>query len=78
MGVDVADEAPAGVAVMDQRLVEAAPELVYALQSTACLPVRAGERAKRLRSLEVILEWLAAERVERDTPLIAVGGGTIG
>ncbi len=78
MGVDVADEAPAGVAVMDQRLVEAAPELVHALRSNACLPVRAGERAKRLRSLEVILEWLAAERVERDTPLIAVGGGTIG
>nr|MBA2631990.1 3-dehydroquinate synthase [Chloroflexota bacterium] len=33
---------------------------------------------KRLRSVERILEWLAAQRVERGTPLVAVGGGTIG
>ena len=78
MGVDVASEVPAGVAIVDRRLIEAAPEVIHALRSNACLPVRAGERSKRLRSLEAILEWLAAERVERNTPLIAVGGGTIG
>jgi 3-dehydroquinate synthetase len=33
---------------------------------------------KRMRSLERILEWLAEQRVERDAPLVAVGGGTIG
>ena len=52
--------------------------LSRALRTTGCLPVAAGERSKRIRSLERILEWLAAERVERETPLIAVGGGTIG
>jgi len=78
MGVDVASEVPAGVAIVDRRLIEAAPEVIHALLSNACLPVRAGERSKRLRSLEAILEWLAAKRVERDTPLIAIGGGTIG
>lgn len=78
MGVDLAAETPAGVAIVDRRLLTAAPELVRALRTAACLPVSAGERSKRLRSLERILEWLAAERVERDTPLIAVGGGTIG
>ena len=78
MGVDLADEAPAGVAIMDRRLLTVAPELVRALRTTGCLPVAAGERSKRVRSLERILEWLAAERVERETPLIAVGGGTIG
>ncbi|MEA2650406.1 MAG: shikimate kinase / 3-dehydroquinate synthase [Chloroflexota bacterium] len=78
MGVDLAGESPAGIAIVDRRLLTAAPELVRALRVTGCLPVAAGERAKRLRTLERILEWLAAERVERETPLIAVGGGTIG
>jgi 3-dehydroquinate synthetase len=40
--------------------------------------VGAGERAKRLRRLERILEWLAEHRVEREEHLLAVGGGTIG
>ncbi len=78
MGVDLADIAPAGVAVVDRRLLTAAPELVRSVAANACLPVPAGERSKRMRSLERILEWLAAEGVERETPLIAVGGGTIG
>ena len=78
MGVDLAGEAPTGVAIVDRRLLTASPDLVRALRITGCLPVAAGERAKRVRTLERILEWLAAERVERDTPLIAVGGGTIG
>lgn len=67
-----------GVAVVDRRLRRAAPELLAALRARACLPLLAGERAKRLRGLERVLEWLAAQRVERDTPLVAVGGGTIG
>jgi len=78
MGVDMAGVSPGGVAVVDRRLLTVAPELVRAIGATACLPIAAGERAKRLRSLERILEWLAAGRVERGTPLIAVGGGTIG
>jgi len=73
MGVDLplGDLAPRGVAVVDRR----AP-LRPAARAT--LEVRAGERAKRMRRLEAILEWLAAQRVERDEHLLAVGGGTIG
>ena len=78
MGLGVAGLAPDGVAVIDRRLTDAAPDLVAALPARACLPVAAGERSKRLRSLERILEWLAGEGVERETPLLAVGGGTIG
>lgn len=78
MGIDVAGLAPEGVAVIDRRLTTAVPDLVAALSARACLAVAAGERSKRIRSLERILEWLAAQRVERETHLIAVGGGTIG
>ena len=78
MGIDVAPLAPPGVQVIDRRLLRAAPDLVAALPAGACLPVPAGERAKRLRSLERILDWLAEQRVERETPVLAVGGGTVG
>ncbi len=78
MGVDLQDVVPAGVAIVDRRLLKAAPALVNGIHAAARLPVAAGERAKRVRRLERILEWLAAEHVERDTPLVAVGGGTIG
>ena len=78
MGIELAGVSPQGVAVIDRRLLTAAPDLVRALGATACLPIAAGERSKRLRTLERVLEWLSGERVERETPLIAVGGGTIG
>lgn len=42
------------------------------------LAVVGGERAKRPRSLERILAWLAAGGAERGDPLVGVGGGTIG
>lgn len=72
LGVDLElAELPPGVAVIDRRLAIQVP-------ARASLAVRAGERAKRLRRLEHLLEWLAAERVERDEAVIAVGGGTIG
>jgi shikimate kinase/3-dehydroquinate synthase len=72
MGLDLpADLAPPGVAIADRR----APTVV---PSRARLEVRAGERAKRLRRLEAILEWLAAQAVERGEHLMAVGGGTVG
>jgi len=78
MGVDLAGVIPAGAAVVDRRLLTAGPDLVRGVRATACLLIAAGERSKRVRPLERILEWLAEQRVERDTPLIAVGGGTIG
>ena len=78
MGIGIVAEAPSGVAVLDRRLDGANPGLVATVPARACLRVAGGERSKRLRSLEPILEWLATERVERETPLLAVGGGTIG
>ena len=78
LGIGVVGEAPAGVAVLDRRLRSANPELFAAIPARACLAIAGGERAKRIGRLEAVLEWLAAERVERETPLLAVGGGTIG
>ncbi len=63
--------APRGVVIADPR----AP---LTPAGRARLEVRAGERAKRMRRLEQILDWLAERRVERDEHLLAVGGGTIG
>lgn len=73
MGVelDLGELLPQGVAVVDRRV-----ELE--LPARARLSLGAGERAKRLRTLERVLEWLASQRVERDEALLAVGGGTIG
>ena len=78
MGIAVADVIPAGAGVVDRRLLSAAPDFIRAIPARACLPVAAGERSKRIRRLGLILEWLAEQRVERGTPLIAVGGGTVG
>lgn len=76
MGAELEPEwLPPGVAVVDRRLPA---ELVERLPARARLSMGAGERAKRLRRLETILEWMAAERLERDEALLAVGGGTIG
>jgi len=79
MGVGIGGEVPGGgAAIIDRRLVRAAPGLIAAIGALRCLPLAAGERSKRMRRLEQVLEWLAGQRVERDTPVLAVGGGTIG
>lgn len=65
--------------VLDPRARPALPQLLADLRRDArVLEVGAGERSKRLRRLERILEWLAAEGAERGDPVVAVGGGTIG
>ena len=74
MGLDL-EPYPGGVAVVDRRLPRA---LVDRLSTRACMEVAGGERSKRMRRLERILEWLAEQRIERDEPLLAVGGGTVG
>lgn len=65
-------------AVADERVLQAAPTLREAFSSPRLLAVRGGERAKRMRRVETILEWLAEKSVARDDPLAAIGGGTIG
>jgi 3-dehydroquinate synthetase len=73
LGVDLDPaELPRGVAIVDRRLSVRVPS------ARARLEVRAGERAKRMRGLERLLEWLSSQSVERDEAVIAVGGGTIG
>jgi len=72
MGADLElTDLPRGLAIVDRRAPLQVP-------SRARLEIRAGERAKRLRSLERVLEWLAAQRAERGEAILAVGGGTIG
>jgi shikimate kinase / 3-dehydroquinate synthase len=61
-----------GVAVVDPRAA------VAGLRARATLEVRGGERSKRMRNLERVLGWLAAQHVERRELLVAVGGGTVG
>jgi shikimate kinase/3-dehydroquinate synthase len=85
MGVDldeptIAAALPAGdaMAVIDRRVMRTLPHLVAALPASRCLAIRGGERTKRIRQLEQVLEWLAENAAERTAPLIAVGGGTIG
>jgi shikimate kinase/3-dehydroquinate synthase len=69
--LDLASLLPAGVAIVDRRLDLRVP-------ARARLDLAGGERAKRIRSLERVLDWLAAQHVERDEAVIAIGGGTIG
>lgn len=78
MGVDLEPPNDVPVAIIDRRLLRVAPGLVGRIGPERCLAIAGGERSKRLRSLERILDWLAAERIERGTPLLSVGGGTIG
>lgn len=79
MGVDhLAAARLEGFAVVDRRLMKVAPTVLEALSTEQILAVASGERAKRLRSVERILEALSHAAMERSTPLIAVGGGTIG
>ncbi len=44
----------------------------------ACLTLPAGEATKSWSSLQRTVEWLLAERIERDDLVIAFGGGVIG
>jgi 3-dehydroquinate synthetase/shikimate kinase len=60
--------------VVDRRVVSLAPNAPAGRR----LAIAGGERGKRLRSLERILDWLSAVQHERGDPLVAVGGGTLG
>jgi shikimate kinase/3-dehydroquinate synthase len=66
------------VVLADRRAARAAAQLLASLPAGHRLEISGGERSKRLRRLEQVLEWMAARRIERGTPLVAFGGGTIG
>lgn len=64
------------VVVADERAAAALPWLMAALPGERLLTVRGGERGKRLRSVERLLEGAAALGAERVDAWICVGGGT--
>jgi 3-dehydroquinate synthetase len=77
---DVIGRASSGVplVVADERVAAALPHLLATLPGERRLLIRAGERAKRLRVAERLLEHAASLGMERGDAWIAVGGGTIG
>lgn len=64
------------IVVADGRAAAALPELMDALPVERLLTVRGGERGKRLRAVERLLEAAAAFGAERGDAWICVGGGT--
>ena len=68
----------APVVVADERAAEALPDLMAAFPGERPLRITAGERGKRLSSVERLLEAAAGLRAERGDAWIAIGGGTTG
>ncbi|MFI5291846.1 MAG: bifunctional shikimate kinase/3-dehydroquinate synthase [Candidatus Limnocylindrales bacterium] len=65
------------VVVADRRAAKAQPALMAALPSERSIGVTGGERRKRLRYLERLLETASAFGAERGDAWLAVGGGTV-
>jgi shikimate kinase/3-dehydroquinate synthase len=64
------------VVVSDRRPAALLPDLMAALPATRRLAIGAGERGKRLRAVERLLESASAMGAERGDAWIGVGGGT--
>jgi 3-dehydroquinate synthetase len=62
--------------VADARAAAALPDLVAALPAERRLLIRSGERHKRLRTAESLLEAAASMGAERGDAWIGLGGGT--
>lgn len=68
----------AALVVADERAADALPGLMAALPDERRILIRAGERNKRLRTAEALLETAATLGCERGDAWVAVGGGTTG
>jgi 3-dehydroquinate synthetase len=66
----------APVVMADRRVAAALPRLMDALPSERRYQFRAGERQKRLRTLEKMLEAASSMGAERGDAWVGVGGGT--
>lgn len=67
------------VVLCDRKVVERAGGIARALgRSTPVLSFPLGERKKTLATLQRVLEALAAERADRETLVVGVGGGVAG
>ncbi len=64
------------VVVADRRAAMALPELMAALPADRQIHVATGERQKRLRNVERLLETASAMGAERGDAWVGVGGGT--
>lgn len=64
------------VVVADRRAAAALPELMAALPGERLVLIGAGERRKRLRVAEELLEAASAMGAERSDAWVGVGGGT--
>jgi shikimate kinase / 3-dehydroquinate synthase len=64
--------------IVDARLTNLQPGLIASLGAARCITLAGGERAKRMRTLERVLDWLATSRAERGDAVVGVGGGTVG
>ncbi len=70
---------PAAVVLCDRNVSERAAALARAIgPKTAVLAFTLGELRKRLRTVETVLDALAATGVDRATTLVGVGGGVAG
>ena len=68
----------APIVVADERAAAAQPDLLAALPDDRRILIRAGERRKRLRTAEALLETAAELGAERGDAWVAMGGGTTG
>jgi 3-dehydroquinate synthase len=67
------------IVLCDQKVEAHAKRYAAALPtSTVVLPFQLGERRKRLRTVETVLDALAAEGADRRTTIVGVGGGVAG
>jgi len=64
------------VVVADRRAAAALPELMAALPGERQIRIATGERQKRMRTLEKLLEAASAMGAERGDAWVGVGGGT--
>jgi shikimate kinase/3-dehydroquinate synthase len=64
------------VVVADRRAAAALPELMAALPAGRQIRIAAGERQKRLRTVERLLETASEMGAERGDAWVGVGGGT--
>ncbi len=64
------------VVVADRRAAAALPELMAALPAERQIRIATGERQKRLRTVEKLLEAASAMGAERGDAWVGIGGGT--
>lgn len=63
--------------IVDKQVFELYPELFDILPDSRLLKLSAGEQTKSLDTVRLIYDFLADNKVDRDTIIVVIGGGTI-